>query len=126
MSLNVVVLCGRLARTPELKYTPTGVPFARFTLAVDRNMAANSEAEQKVDWIPCIAWRNSAEFAGTFLSKGSRVAVEGRLQIRQYEAEGQKRTATEVVCNRVDALETKKEREERETQNDSDMDREDS
>lgn len=105
MSLNRVVLIGRLTRDPELKYTPSGVPVANFTIAVDRNVAPNAQGEKETDFIPCVAWRQSAEFAGNYLQKGRLVAVDGRIQVRRYQTQdGQSRTSTEVVCERVQGL----------------------
>ncbi|MBI3946846.1 MAG: single-stranded DNA-binding protein [Armatimonadetes bacterium] len=100
--MNRVVLIGRLTADPELKYTPSGVPMARFTVAVDRNQAPNAQGEKETDFIPCVTWRQSAEFAGNYLHKGRLVAVEGRIQIRKWQTQdGQNRVFTEVVCDRV-------------------------
>lgn len=105
MSLNRVILIGRLTRDPELKYTSSGVAVANFTVAVDRNTAPNAQGERETDFVPCVAWRQSAEFAANYLQKGRLVAVDGRLQIRKYQSqEGQNRTFTEVVCERVQGL----------------------
>ena len=99
--LNVVVLIGRLTRDPELRYTPAGVPVARFSLAVDRPFT-NQQGERGVDYIDITAWRKLAETCGNHLGKGRLVAVHGRLQIRSYEAaDGQKRKAVEVVADEV-------------------------
>ncbi len=102
--MNNVVLIGRLTRDPELRYTQgEGIAVANFTLAVDR--IGSDEA----DFIKCIAWRKQAETVDQYLGKGSQVAVEGRLQIRSYDdRDGNKRTAVEVVCNRVQFLDTRK------------------
>ncbi len=99
--LNVVVLIGRLTRDPELRYTPAGVPVARFSIAVDRPFT-NQQGERGVDFIDITAWRKLAETCGNHLGKGRLVAVKGRLQVRSYEAaDGQKRKATEVVADEV-------------------------
>lgn len=104
--MNHVVLIGRLTRDPELRYTHSGGnAVANFTLAVDRPFSKNKET----DFIPIITWRNQAENAAKYLAKGSQVAVEGRIQVRQYEdKDGKKRTATEVVANSVRFLDTRK------------------
>lgn len=105
MSLNRVILIGRLTRDPELKYTPSGIPVANFTVAVDRPRAADSQGEKEADFIPCVAWRQQAEFAGNWLHKGRLVAVEGRLQVRKWQAQdGTNRYSTEVVVDRLQGL----------------------
>ncbi|MBM3449406.1 MAG: single-stranded DNA-binding protein [Armatimonadetes bacterium] len=99
--LNRVVLIGRLTRDPELRYVPSGHPVATFTVAVDRPFA-NQQGERGTDFIPIVAWRKLAEQASQYLSKGRLVAVEGRLQIRDYETQdGQKRRAAEVVADAI-------------------------
>lgn len=99
--LNRVVLIGRLTRDPELRYVPSGQPVATFTVAVDRPFA-NQQGERGTDFIPIVAWRKLAEQASQYLSKGRLVAVEGRLQIRDYETQdGQKRRAAEIVADAI-------------------------
>ena len=106
--MNVVVLIGRLANDPELKYTPSGVAVATFRLAVDRR--PTSEGEREADFIPIVAWRQSAEFAANYLTKGRLVAVEGRMQVRSWVAQdGSKRFFTEVVANELRGLDKPKE-----------------
>lgn len=104
--MNKVILVGRLTRDPEVKYTPTGKMVATFTLAVDRGYTANRE-QREADFVPIVVWGNTAEFCGNYLNKGSKILVDGRLQIRSYEKDGQKRYVTEVIANSVDALERK-------------------
>ncbi|MER3457034.1 MAG: single-stranded DNA-binding protein [candidate division GAL15 bacterium] len=99
--LNRVVLIGRLTRDPELRYLPSGQPVATFTLAVDRPFSG-AQGERKTDFIPVVAWRRLAEQVSQHLAKGRLVAVEGRLQIREYETQdGQRRRAVEVVADHV-------------------------
>jgi len=99
--MNVVVLIGRLARDPELRFTPSGVAVASFTLAVDRPFT-NQQGERDTDFIDIVAWRKLAETVAEHLQKGRLVAVEGRLQIRSYEdREGIRRRSSEVVANDV-------------------------
>ena len=103
--LNRIVLIGRLTRDPELRYTPgNGVAVATFCIAVDRRFVK----EKETDFINIVVWRQQAENCAKFLSKGSLVSVDGRLQIRQYEKDGQRRTAAEVVADSVQFLSPKK------------------
>lgn len=98
-SFNKVILIGRLTRDPELRYTPSGIPVAHFTLAVDRNRGSK-EGERETDFIDIVAWQKLAEICQQYLGKGRLVAVDGRLQIRNYETQdGQKRKAVEVVAS---------------------------
>lgn len=98
-----------MGNDPELKYTPSGIAVASFRLAVNRNFKSQS-GEQETDWIDIVTWRQSAEFAANYLGKGRLVAVEGRLQTRNWVAQdGSKRKAVEVVANRVVGLDKPKE-----------------
>ena len=106
--INVVVLVGRLANDPELKYTPSGVAVTTFRLAVNRR--PTSQGERAADFINIVAWRQAAEFAANYLQKGRLVAVEGRLQIRNWVAQdGTKRSTAEVVANELRVLDRPKE-----------------
>ena len=97
--LNKVILIGRLATDPELKYTASGVAVTSFRIAVDRRMAPNETGEKETDFIDVVAWRQSAEFAANYLNKGRLIAVDGRLQIRNWVAQdGTKRRSAEVVA----------------------------
>jgi single-strand DNA-binding protein len=104
--LNKVILIGRLATDPELKYTPSGVAVTSFRIAVDRPFSNRNEAgEKETDFIDIVAWRQSAEFAANYLNKGRLVAVDGRLQIRNWVAQdGTKRRTAEVVANDLRSL----------------------
>lgn len=105
--LNRIVLIGRLANDPELKYTPSGIAVATFTLAVNRR--PNSKGEREADFIPIVAWRQSAEFAANYLTKGRLLAVEGRLQIRSWVAQdGTRRKNAEVVADNLKSLDKPK------------------
>lgn len=102
--MNKVILIGRLARDPEVRYTHTGKAVTSFSVAVDRFGGQNKET----DFIPVVTWDKLAENCGNFLSKGQKVAVEGRLQVRSYETQdGQKRRVSEVVAQTVEFLERK-------------------
>jgi single-strand DNA-binding protein len=101
--LNRVILIGRLTRDPELRYTTTGKPVVRFSLAVDRQRAP--QAERSTDFIDIVAWEKLAETVHSYLTKGRLAAVQGRLQVRSYEAkDGQRRRAWEVVADQVSFL----------------------
>ena len=107
--LNRIILIGRLTRDPELRYTPQGVPVASFTLAVDRPFT-NQQGQREADFIDCVAWRKLGETVGNHLAKGRLVALEGRLQIRSYEAQdGTKRRVAEVIEDSVRFLDRPKE-----------------
>jgi len=109
--LNRVVLIGRLANDPELKYTPSGIPVATFTLAVNR--LPNAQGEREADFIPIVAWRQSAEFAANYLTKGRLVAIDGKLQIRSWVAQdGSRRKSAEVVADNLRSLDRPKEQSE--------------
>lgn len=99
--LNRIVLIGRLTRDPEIRYTQAGVAVASFTLAVDRSFK-NSSGDREADFINVVAWRQLGENCANYLSKGKLAAVDGRLQIRNYETQdGQKRSVAEVVAEDV-------------------------
>lgn len=104
--INRVVLVGRMTRDPELRRTNTGDAVTSFTLALNRNY--ESADGQKADYIPCVVWKKIAEATNEYCSKGSLVGVEGRLRSRSYDnAQGQKVYVVEVICEKVQFLETK-------------------
>ena len=99
--LNRVILIGRLTRDPELRFTTSGMAIARFSLAVDRNRV-NKEGQRETDFINVVVFNKQAENCGQYLSKGKLAAVDGRLQISNYETQdGQKRTSAEVIAENV-------------------------
>lgn len=99
--INHVVLVGRLTKDPELRYTPSGVPMTRFTVAVNRAFS-NQSGEREADFIGCIAWRKQAENLANFMRKGSLIGVEGRIQTGSYEGQDGKRVyTTDVVADSV-------------------------
>ncbi|MFB6466487.1 single-stranded DNA-binding protein [Cytobacillus sp. Hz8] len=105
--MNRVVLVGRLTKDPELRYTPSGVAVASFTLAVNRTFT-NQQGEREADFINCVIWRRPAENVANFLKKGSLAGVDGRIQTRSYEGQDGKRVyVTEVVAESVQFLEPK-------------------
>lgn len=99
--LNHITIMGRLTKDVELRRTPTGVPVASFTLAVDRDFKEKG-GEKETDFIECVAWRNTAEFVEEYFSKGKMAVVSGRLQIRSWtDKDGNKRRTAEVVADSV-------------------------
>jgi single-strand DNA-binding protein len=107
--MNKVILIGRMANDPELKYTPSGVAVSTFRVAVNRPFK-NAQNEYEADFIDVVAWRQSAEFAANYLGKGRLVAVEGRLQIRSYQAQdGTRRRVAEVVADNLKGLDRPRE-----------------
>lgn len=105
--MNKVFLIGRLTRDPELRYTSSNVATASFNLAVDRNFT-NQNGEREADFINIVVWRKQAENVKNYLTKGSQVAIDGRIQTRSYDGQdGQKRYVTEVVADNVQFLGTR-------------------
>lgn len=103
--INRVVLVGRLTKDPELRYTPSGIPMTRFTVAVNRTFSSQS-GEREADFIGCIAWRKQAENLANFMRKGSLIGVEGRIQTGSFEGQDGKRVyTTDVVADSVQFLE---------------------
>ena len=111
--LNRIILIGRLTADPEAKYTPSGIAVTTFRIAVDRPISAEARAqgqEKQADFIDIVAWRQNAEFAANYLQKGRLVAVEGKLQIREYVTQdGQRRKAAEVVADNLKGLDRARE-----------------
>ena len=107
--INRVVLVGRLTRDVEVRKTASGLSVATFTVACDRRMARGQDGnnQQSADFISCVAWRQAADFLGSYAHKGALVGVEGRIQTRNYDRDGQKVYITEVVCDTVNLLESK-------------------
>ena len=102
--MNKVFLIGRLTRDPELRYTGNNTAVASFALAVQRNFA-NQQGEREADFFNITVWRKQAENVKNYLTQGSQVAIEGRLQTRSYDdANGQKRYVTEVVADKVEFI----------------------
>lgn len=106
--MNRIILLGRLTREPEVKVTSSDKTTTTFGLAVDRPFK-NREGKTEADFINIVTWNKTAEVAGNYLHKGERCLVEGRLQIRSYEGkDGQKHYVTEVVADRLELIEKKK------------------
>ena len=105
--MNRVMLIGRLTAKPELRYTASNVPFARFTLAVNRTFS-NGNGERETDFLNIIVWRKQAENVCNYLNKGSLVSIEGRIQTGSYDdKDGNKRYTTDIVADSVQFLESK-------------------
>jgi single-strand DNA-binding protein len=108
-SINKVILIGRLGKDPEVKYTPSGAPVAKFTLATDEVFKDRSgEQQRRTEWHTVVAWNRLAEICGQYLTKGKQVYVEGSIRSRQWEDQsGNKRTAYEIVARDMKMLGSK-------------------
>ena len=102
--MNKAILIGNLARDPETRNTPSGVSCTTFTVACNRRFV-NQQGVREADFINCVAWRQNADFVARYLTKGSKVAVEGSIQTRSYDAQdGTKRYVTEIIADNVEFL----------------------
>ncbi len=111
--LNKVLLIGRLCADPELKYTPSGVAVTNFRVAVNRQFVNQATGERDTDFIDIVAWRQSAEFVNSYITKGRLVLIEGKLQVRQWQtADGQPRRIMEVVVDHIKSLDRPREQRE--------------
>ncbi|RFA31913.1 single-stranded DNA-binding protein [Virgibacillus dokdonensis] len=107
MTINRVVLVGRLTKDPDLRYTPNGVAVANFTLAVNRPFS-NQQGNREADFINCVVWRRAAENLANYMHKGSMIGVDGRIQTRRYEDKDKKTVfVTEVLAGSVQFIESK-------------------
>lgn len=106
--MNKVFLVGRLTKDPELRHTSKGnVPVCTFTLAVDRKYKA--ENGPQADFLPIVAWRNTAEFCSKYFGKGRKVIVFGRIETRSWDDnDGTKHYVTEIIADDVDFADSKK------------------
>ncbi len=104
--INQVSLTGRLGADIDLRYSPQGTAVGSFRLAVSRLFT--KEGQQDTDWINCVCFKKTAENASNFTRKGSLVGVTGRLQSRTYEKDGRTVYVTEVICDNVIFLDSKK------------------
>jgi len=101
--MNNISLVGRITVDPELKYTQSNLPVISFTVAVDR-----PTQEKQTDFIPCVAWRKTAEFVSKYFYKGSKIALTGSLQSRKWQdKDGKNHTSIEVLVDRVEFCEKK-------------------
>lgn len=106
--MNKTFLMGRLVKNPEIRATQSNIKVANFTLAVDRRFAKQGE-EKQTDFIPVVAWNKLGEFSEKYLQKGTKILVEGRIEIRQWQdKDGNNRYATEVIAENIEFAESKK------------------
>ena len=120
--MNRVMLIGRLTAKPELKYTNSNLPFARFSVAVNRTFN-NAQGQREADFINIVVWRKQAENVCNFLDKGSLVSIEGRIQTGSYDdKDGNKRYTMEVVADSVQFLESRSQSQNRSQANPSPYD----
>jgi single-strand DNA-binding protein len=104
-SINQVILMGNLTRDPDLRQTPNGQNVCSFSLALNRSYKdASGEWQEATDYVDCVAWGPLAERIDQYITKGRRVLVQGRLQSRSWEQDGQKRSKVEVLANDVTFL----------------------
>ena len=101
--MNKFIGIGRLTRDPEIRYTQTGKAVASFSIAIDSGYGEN----KKADFINIVAWDKLAEVCGNNIAKGRKIMVEGRLSIRDYDQDGQKRRAAEIVAQNIEFLDSK-------------------
>jgi single-strand DNA-binding protein len=107
--INNVVLVGRVANDPEMKYTTSGMAVTSFRMAVDRGRKDQNGNDQ-TDWLDIVCFQKTAELVAQYFDKGAMIGIEGRIQSRTWETnEGQKRYSVEIVANRVSFLESKAE-----------------
>ena len=116
--MNNVTLVGRLTKDPEVKTTTTGKDTCSFSIAVDR-----PTKEKTADFISCVAWEKNAKLIGEYLSKGSRIGIIGAIQSRSWEGtDGKRIYVTEVLVNRIEFIDTKRDKAAKKTGEDIEMD----
>ncbi len=105
-SVNKVILIGRLGKDPEVKYTPSGAPVAKFSLATDESYKDRSGEQQKrTEWHNIVAWNKLAEICGQYLTKGKQVYIEGSIRSREWQDQsGNKRRTYEIIAQRMQML----------------------
>lgn len=108
--MNCVLLIGNLVKDIEIRFTKTNLAVARFSIAVKREIK-NKEGNYEADFISCIAYGKTAELIGKYLTKGSKISIEGHIQTGSYEKDGKKVYTTDIVVNKVQFLDNKKEEE---------------
>lgn len=110
--MNKIMLIGNLGRDPEMSYTPSGTAVTKFSIAVNRvTKSPSGERQEETEWFNIVAWRQLAETCNTYLRKGSKVFVEGRLTQRRYtDKNNVERTAIDVIINDMEMLTPKENR----------------
>lgn len=113
--MNKFIAIGRLTRDPDIRYSNGDLAIARFTIAVNRRY--KKDDEQEADFPSCVAFGNTAEFVEKYLFKGTKVAIEGRLQTGSYEKDGVTIYTTEIVVENIEFAESKKEEKQEKSNN---------
>jgi len=104
-SLNKVQLIGHLGKDPELKYTPSGVAVANFSIATNESWKdQEGNVQERTEWHNIVAWRASAEYAEKYIRKGAQLYIEGKIQTRSWEKDGIKRYTTEIYVESFQLL----------------------
>ena len=106
IKMNEIILSGRLVKDPEVRYTQTQKVVTLFSLAVSREVK-NEQGNYDADFFSCVAWGKTAELMGNTLKKGARILLTGRVQIRNYESNGERKYITEVIVNKFEYLDRK-------------------
>ena len=118
--MNHIVIKGRLTRDPETRYTNiNNLPVTTISIAVDRKFS--KEGEQSADFINCVAWNNQANFLSKYFKKGQEILISGRLEVSNYEKDGQKRSKSSVVIETIEFCGNKKDMEEQENEQPTDV-----
>ena len=108
--MNKAIIIGNLTRDPETRNTQSGIAMTTFTVACNRRFP-NAQGVREADFFNILTWRQTADFCSRYLTKGSKVAVEGSIQIRSYDAQdGSRRTVVEIVADNVESLNTRSDR----------------
>ncbi len=106
--LNKATLIGNLGKDPEIRYTPSGMAVANFSLATTENWTKDGQRESRTEWHRIVAFGRLAEICGEYLSKGKQIYIEGKIQTREWEdKDGNKKYTTEIVANQMQMLGTR-------------------
>lgn len=119
-SVNKVILVGNAGQDPEVKYTPSGTPVAKFSLATnERFKDRNNEWQERTEWHSVVAWQRLAEIAGEYVNKGTKLYIEGKLQTSSWDdrQSGSKRYRTEIVAREIVLLGSRENGDDGHTQN---------
>ena len=100
-SLNRVMIIGNVGSEPEMRFTPNGTPVTSFSVAVNERFKSGEEWQEKTEWFHIVAWQKLAETCNQFLTKGKQIYIEGKLQTRSWEGDGQKKYRTEIIASKV-------------------------